>query len=960
MRKLLLLIFFPVTVVSQNTIGLPSSINYSRQAYGGGLQNWDVAQDKNGLIYIANNEGLLSFDGKNWLLYPLPNRTIVHSIATGDNYRIYVGGQDELGYFEPGLNGRLQYHSLVDLLPAADRSFGDVWDIAFFEGQVFFRSPLSIFRFTKNKVAVYRAASEWAFMGACNNKLYAHDYRRGLLQLTNDEWKPTALKSTLPLNDAVTALLPLTKDSIFIATLKNGLFIFHENKIAKLPFANSPLFENERIYSATQINNEWLALATNNGGVYIIDHKGAIIQRFSKAEGLQNNNVLSVFSDNQSNLWLGLDTGIDFIAYNSAIKNINPPFQDGSGYAATIFKNRLYIGTSNGLFSVVLQPINDLSFSKGTFEWVTGTKGQAWSLQQINNRLYLGHHDGAFLIKENEAVNIAATPGYWKFLPVPNATNATGMLAGTYKGITYYPLAETGPGAGVDKPEFSETSRFVALDKTGNIWVSHPYHGVYKIKEGVNGSSSTTIYTKKKGLPSTLNNHIYKIKNEVVAATENGVYEYIPSADRFAPSAYYHKLIGNQSIRYLQEDAAGNIWFISERKLGVIDFTGKAPAVIMIPELTGKMLSGFEIIYPFNEHNIFLGGEKGFFHINYTKYKKNSIPLQIQIRSVRIISKTDSLLFGGYFAGVNSQQVQNASGIPQINFKWKTIRFEYSSPVFGNQNNLEYSFRLQGFENNWSGWIKRTDKEFTNLPPGDYQFEVKVRSNLGNESAPSVYAFTINAPWYLTTTAKIGYLLLALAIVYGIYKWQHRKFKIQQAKHEEEQKRLLYIHELERAKTASELITLRNEKLEAEINFKNSELASSAMHLVKKGELLSKIKGELGQVMKSVENPQTTGELKKMIKTVSEDDKMDMEWEKFSKHFDRVHGDFIVALKEKHPTVTPNELKLSAYLRMNLSTKEIAQLMNISVRGVEISRYRLRKKLQISSSINLFDYLINI
>ena len=59
-------------------------------------------------------------------------------------------------------------------------------------------------------------------------------------------------------------------------------------------------------------------------------------------------------------------------------------------------------------------------------------------------------------------------------------------------------------------------------------------------------------------------------------------------------------------------------------------------------------------------------------------------------------------------------------------------------------------------------------------------------------------------------------------------------------------------------------------------------------------------------------------------------------------------------------TVTGNELKLSAYLRMNLSTKEIARLMNISVRGIEISRYRLRKKLGISSEVNLFDYLINL
>jgi DNA-binding CsgD family transcriptional regulator len=137
-------------------------------------------------------------------------------------------------------------------------------------------------------------------------------------------------------------------------------------------------------------------------------------------------------------------------------------------------------------------------------------------------------------------------------------------------------------------------------------------------------------------------------------------------------------------------------------------------------------------------------------------------------------------------------------------------------------------------------------------------------------------------------------------------------------------------------------------------------LASSAMHLVKKGELLTKIKTELTQVMKGIDNPQAVAELKKMIRSLSEDDNMDKEWENFAKHFDKVHSDFVMELKDKHPTITPNEIKLCAYLRMNLTTKEIAQLMNISVRGVEISRYRLRKKLGIASETNLFDYLLSI
>ena len=203
------------------------------------------------------------------------------------------------------------------------------------------------------------------------------------------------------------------------------------------------------------------------------------------------------------------------------------------------------------------------------------------------------------------------------------------------------------------------------------------------------------------------------------------------------------------------------------------------------------------------------------------------------------------------------------------------------------------------------------------------------------------------------------YFVLIIASFYLIYKWQRKKFLVQQARHEEEQKKQQYLHQLELNKTESELVALRNEKLQSEINYKNSELATSAMHLVQKGELLTKLKGELTQVIKGVDNPQVISEMKKLVKVLSEDDKMDKDWEHFAQHFDKVHSDFVVALKEKHPGITANELKLCAYLRMNLSSKEIAQLMNTSVRAVETTRYRLRKKLGIPSQTNLFDYLIN-
>ena len=341
--------------------------------------------------------------------------------------------------------------------------------------------------------------------------------------------------------------------------------------------------------------------------------------------------------------------------------------------------------------------------------------------------------------------------------------------------------------------------------------------------------------------------------------------------------------------------------------------------------------------------------------MNYEKYKQSIPKLKVQVRTVKINNQTDSLLFGGFY-----NTIQKDQSVPKISNDWKTIQIEFSSPLFGFQSNIEYSYRLKEFDKSWSEWSKRTEKEYTNLPAGDYTFEVKARNNLGNESDVSSYSFIVLPPWYLSTFAKITYFGLFVGLIFGLYKWQERKLRLQQEKHQKEQTKLSYIHDLELSRTEGELALLRNEKLEVEINLMNSELASSAMHLVKKAELLSKTKEELNKVIKVIDHPEAISELKKMVKTYNEDDRMDQEWKSFTKHFDKVHSDFLNLIKEKHPNITSNELKLCAYLRMNLSTKEIAQFANISVRGVEIGRYRLRKKLQIPTEINLFDYLIGI
>ncbi len=787
--------------------------------------------------------------------------------------------------------------------------------------------------------------------------MIAQHYHKGVLLFNKDMWTPMAATNALPPDFLVTAVLDMGRDSILITSLKHGVYLYTNDQLTPFRSPDLAAIAGNNIYNAASIDEEHFVLATTQKGCMVVNKSGRLVQHFSRPEGLQNNSVLSIFTDRNKNLWLGLDNGIDFIAYNSAIKNIVPDKQnEGSGYSSIIHNNQLYISTASGVFHVPLNRQEDLSFVQGDFSMVKHSQGLVWNLSQVNGKLLMGHHEGFWEIEGNEARPVDKGTGFWTFLPLTAILPSPTVVAGTYDGLRFYNYNQ-GQFSEAHIDANFESARFITISN-GDIWVSHPYKGIYRVQVTAHGNPVVQRYGADKGLDTVATeNYVFKIKNRVVVTTEHGIFEYNPQQDRFEASTYFNGILGATVVRYLKEDNEGNIWFVFDKSLGVVDFSGTDIRIIYIPELNSKMMSGFEQVYPVNANNIFVGAEKGFFHINYAKYKQNHPTIQVQVRKVQVKGKTDSLLFGGYFADVNEAQVQ--SGASSVSYDWNSVQFQFSAQLYEQLHNITYSYYLEGYDYYWSEWTDKTEKEYAYLPPGRYDFKVKARNNLGNESAPYTYSFVIQPPWYLTNWA---YLLYACMLVYGIYqlyRWQKKKFVLQRQRYEQNQKRLDDLHQLELEKSEKEIVKLRNEKLEAEIQHKNKEMASATMHLMKKGELITKIKDELQYLNKITEDEKALDALKKMIKALGEDDKMDEDWEHFTIHFDKAHNDFFVALKDRHTNLTPNELKLCAYLRMNLSTKEMAQLMNISVRGVEISRYRLRKKLQLSTETNLFTYLLD-
>lgn len=947
-------------LVAQNTIGFPDIVNYTKQQYEGGGQNWDVEVDARGVMYFANNDGLLCFDGYFWKLFPILNKTRLRSVKADASGRIYVGAQDEFGYFLPDRQGVLRYTSLKSLIPPGENTFADIWDIVTDDGAVFFRSNNKIFEYRNNTVKVYKATLEWRKLCRAGKGIYAQEYKEGLLQFSNGRWVPVC-RAFAEQNMLITSILQEPGDTLLITTLKDGIFELYHNQLVRKKTAIDAQLFSQRIYCAIALDDTSLALGTIAKGCYIIRREsGKLVQQFSMEEGLQNNNVLKLFTDKRKNIWLALDNGIDLIRNNTAVKQIYPDKQNLlTSYTARVFDKQLYIGTSAGVYRTPLDGSGDFSFSKNGFSKVPHTDGQVWNLSEVNHQLLLGHHEGIFLIHNNAASPLLRDIGCWLYAPV--SSSRADVLAGTYNGLHLMRFRNNSFSYAGKIPGLNESLRFLATDNNNQVWASHPYRGVYRISLQGDTVLHYTLYTAKNGLPSDYDNFVFRLKNRVVVATQKGIYEYDEKSQSFKKSPLLYGILNNTPLQYLVEDSNGNIWFVSNKTPGVIDFhqsSGSLPySVIYFPELKGKIVSGFECIYPYNEENIFIAAEKGIYHINYRQYMQASLGPAVSISRVRTLGKTDSLIYGGFPAAAHAGTTAREQ-LVSLPHRYNNFYFEYAAPAADQGSTIEYSYQLQGFDNGWSEWTVKTEKEYTNLPYGYYTFLVKARDNLGNESAVASYAFIIQPAWYQTRVAWLVYLLALSGFVYLLYKRQKRKFANQKLKHEKEQERLISLHQLEVERNEKQLIRVQKEKLEAEVMYKSRELATATMHLVERGKVLSNIREELVEAIRKLEPSVTISSFKRVMRLFEEAENNEEDWEKFAKHFDEVHSGFLLRVKKKFPFLTTTDLRLCAYLHINLTSKEIAQLMGISLRGVETSRYRLRKKLEIPGEVSLNNFLL--
>lgn len=939
---------FPADIKS---IGVPYVENYNKQFYQAGNQNWSIVKDVSGVMYYGNSEGLLSFDGKYWRLNQMPNKVIVRSVATDNKGKIYTGGYGEIGYWSYNHEGRFVYHSIKHLIPAKNPLNSDVWKMYVDNNRLIFQSFDCIYIYEKGKITAIDVTEPFLFLLKANNRFFIEILSKGMYELKGSKLQFIPGSEILA-NTEVLSVLPFNNNYL-MGTAKDGLFIYNGSTIKPWKINADNFLKTYQLNNGSVVFNKYMAYGTILNGLIIIDAQGNIVQHINKLSGLQNNTVLSLYTDDDQNLWTGLDNGIDRVELNSPLYYyFDKTGQFGTIYASIIDQNKIYIGTNQGLFYSDWSG-DSKSFQPFNFKFVPNSQGQIWDLSLIDGQLISGTNEGTFVINNTSLQKISSVNGGWVIKKL--TSNPDYLIQGTYLGLVLYQKDAAGKWKFSHSISgFEEPARYVEQDPKGQFWVTHAYKGVYRINVSADLKKVTSIkyYDAGKGLPGNNNVNIFFIEGRIVFSSDKGFYLYDDLNDTFKPYTELNKLLGGFAFSNKVIPVEGKrYWFINHGKVAMVNFISPGKAEIdsnRFSTLTGHMVQYYENINRINKSMYLISVDDGFVFYNDEDLSRAIKLPHVLIRKVESADNKITTL------------TENNSAVLTLPYSKNSIRFSYSLPYY-QKSLIEYQYFLEGYSSQWSEWSTQSQKDFTNLSYGSYEFIVRARVNGNQPTETTVLKFRISPPWYASVWAWIVYTIafvLLIMLMRKIYfrKLAKEKLFIQQKLQKEQEEYL----KQEAIANERMIAQFQKEQLEADLESKNREMANTAMNIVYKNELLDKIKEELYNLTDSQGKKLSGGQLKKIQKVIDEGVSENKDWTVFENSFNEAHGNFFKKLKTDYSGLVPNDIKLCAYLRMNMSSKEIASLLNITVRGVEIRRYRLRKKLNLPTDKNLTEFLLEL
>ncbi len=919
--------------------------HYLPQDYHAGSQNWSIDTDQEGNVYVGNNDGLLIFDGTRWTTYRNPDQTIVRSVYVAPDKKIYTGSYEEFGYWEADPTQELKYHSLKTFQQNTTFHNSEIWKIVECNSKIYFQSFSSLFVYDHQTVKPIDLPGTVIFLIKASNRLFVQSVNGGFYEIIHDKLQKIEAGSAL-VGTEVKTILPYGSNEFLIGTTANGLFLFDGKSIKPWKSEANETLKEVRINNGMVAGNR-LYFGTIVKGLFILDMNGKILNHLNNENALQNNTVLSICADQNGSVWVGLDKGIDNLSLNSWLDVYQEQGdQLGAVYTAALFGSILYVGTNRGIFTYITDPKTGLFRYNGLLD---KSQGQVWELKIIDGTLFCGHTAGTFIVVNNTLKQISKENGGFSIKKLIHCGEEY-LIQSTYSPLVIYNRQRPDWKYGHQVAGYLEPSRFLEVDHLGNIWIGHNVKGLFKLvlSEQLDSVASITSFGRKDGLPSDFNIRVFNVGNRVVFTTGTRLYTWDDLKNKMIPYTELNKqLEGFEASTQIVEMDKNRYWFIRKNDVAIFEIKENKASMLFhlfLPVYTLNMVDDYENIVPLDKERNLICLNNGF-AVFHTNILRQGLP------------DNTKLLFRDIYSW-NTEGVKKHVGLNNLPLvlphAWNNLSVSFTSINSGHITKL-FQYQLQGIESRWSDWSDKNEITYNRLPKGDYTFSVRTLTDKGQVTEPILLHFKVSAAWYASYEAYLVYLILLLAVAL----WSRYLIRRRVIRHHEQLRiENEAIAQLEKEHAEQQIIRLQNEKLQSEISHKNIQLADSTMAIIKKNELLIEIKEELDKQKSRLGQEYPQRYFERLLSMINKNISNDNDWKIFEELFDQAHENFFKRLKTSYPDLTQSDLKLCAYLKLNLTSKEIAPLLNISFRGVETRRFRLRRRLSLDSDHNLVEFVM--
>lgn len=771
--------------------GLPIVRNYSPKEYKAAGQNWQIVQDKRGVIYVANAVGLLEFNGVSWRRISIGNAIRVRALGIDEAGRIYYGSPEGFGFLKPDKEGRLLAHSIWDKVHENDKMYTDIYQILATSKGVYFFAPEKIFRYYEDRIQVIKCHPWFPQATTMGDCIFLIDRNMGLCQLDEDQVVPYP---GLPwVKDKIRSanLVPYGPHQILLAWDSAGFDVLdlrdcldkstgrydvkrHTGAPALSPLRGDAirLLQSDRafLYVIKPLDESNFMATTLRSGVVIFDRKGNLVQIIGKEHGLLDNTVFGVLADRRKNIWACTMAGVSFVEWGSAITSINKmsglPTQ---GLSCCEHEGKIYIGTFQNLGYLSF----DKKYMRAEFKEVTKSPYEVWDMISFGDELVFAATPGLFSLSKGRIQELGSFLTTYCLLKGRKFSDY--LFVGLIDGLALYKKSKLG-WTFLGKIEgISDTIRRMAEDDQGNLWITTESKGLLRLQftQEPYAQFSLNRYGKPNGLPGLEWPVVLYYKGDILVGTEDGIFRAVnPNAapetcrferdDRFyGPSNPYPCPVNSMQI-----GPSGEIWASTTQGIvryhwdGKNGFTGNEDICVRVSETT-------EPIYVDPRGVLWVPGEQVY---RVDPSVPPVRPTDYQTLIYQVVTNRNKTIFGGNFSSPEVDFKQPRHAIPKLSYQENTLEFQFASAWYESPEDTFYRFKLEGFDKDWSGSGAETRREYTNLKEGRYCFKVQAINIYGTLGQIAEYHFVILPPWYRTIWAYLLWSLVFASVIYLMFR----------------------------------------------------------------------------------------------------------------------------------------------------------------------------------------------